>query len=289
MKRTVKIAANKRVRRQGVEVNKLKGIKEWLQKRKNRFRRAAIAFIDYEYLFHSYRKFYRFKPYLKAIKAHMEESYQITELYVFGDFSRQELAGELPKLKEIESKIITTEQPNTYTKKSMTDFIMLDYLYRVTAANKKVKNCIILTDKEYFESALQHLRQSQKKRVILCKVQKSSCARLELNADEIIELPFSEEIKRGYYEMLVENLAYVVDTPNIIPTFMGVVNAVSRRNSVPIEEVKDALIEMLEKGWCSQRMKYIEFGRAARVVTANWEKLAEEGLWEFKKDKELSS
>lgn len=52
---------------------------------------------------------------------------------------------------------------------------------------------------------------------------------------------------------------------------------------MPVEEVKAALIELLGKGWCYQRTKYIEFGRVARVITANWEKLAEEGLWEFNK------
>ncbi len=44
--------------------------------------------------------------------------------------------------------------------------------------------------------------------------------------------------------MLVDNLAYVVDRPNIIPTFKGIVNPVARRNNVPIEEVKTVLIEM---------------------------------------------
>ena len=283
MKRTVEIEANKRVHRQGVEVNKLKRIKEWFQKRKNRFRRAAIVFIDYEYLFHTYRKLCHFRPYLKTIKEHIENRHQIKDLYVFGDFSRPELEGELSKLEEMGVKIISTEQLGIYTKKNVTDFVMLDYLYRVTAENKKIKHCIVLTDKEYFESAFQHLRQIQKKRVILYKVKKSNCARLESNADEIVELPFSEEVKRGYYEMIVENLAYVVDRPNIIPTFMGIVNTVARRNNVPVEEVKAALIEMLEKGWCSQRTKYIEFGKAARVVTANWEKLVEEGLWDFEK------
>ena len=93
MKRTVEIGANKRVHRQGVEVNKLKRIKEWFQKRKNRFRRAAIVFIDYEYLFHTYRKLCHFRPYLKTIKAHIiEENYRIKDLYVFGDFSRIEPA-----------------------------------------------------------------------------------------------------------------------------------------------------------------------------------------------------
>ena len=88
-------------------------------------------------------------------------------------------------------------------------------------------------------------------------------------ASECYMLPTDAETLRGYYEMIVSNLAYVS------------VSAVARHNEVSEELIHAALQEMLDKGLIYQRLQRVAFNKEVKVVAANWEELAKQGLWSF--------
>ena len=80
--------------------------------------------------------------------------------------------------------------------------------------------------------------------------------------------------------MIVDNLAYVSTRNDIIPSFNGTVAAVARRNGVEEPEVAAALQEMLDKGLVVRKDRRVDFNRTVKVITANWEALIAEGLWD---------
>lgn len=59
------------------------------------------------------------------------------------------------------------------------------------------------------------------------------------------------------------------------------VSAVARHNEVPEELIHAALQEMLDKGLIYQRLQRVAFNKEVKVVAANWEELAKQGLWSF--------
>ena len=38
---------------------------------------------------------------------------------------------------------------------------------------------------------------------------------------------------------------------------------------------------MMQKGYIYQKMQRVDFNRSVKVLAADWEKLAEDGLWKF--------
>lgn len=123
--------------------------------------------------------------------------------------------------------------------------------------------------------------QKLNKKVVIYGVRDSVSKQLRAVASECYMLPTDAETLRGYYEMIVSNLAYVSEKSNIIPTFNGTVSAVARHNEVPEELIHAALQEMLDKGLIYQRLQRVAFNKEVKVVAANWEELAKQGLWSF--------
>ena len=56
--------------------------------------------------------------------------------------------------------------------------------------------------------------------------------------------------------------------------------AVARHNGVEEPEVAAALQEMLDKGLVVRKDRRVDFNRTVKVITANWEALIAEGLWD---------
>ena len=177
--------------------------------------------------------------------------------------------------------IIETQQTFSRYKKDMTDFIMLDYIYQTAYTKSDITTFIIFTGDGHFQSVTKYLIQKLNKKVIIYGVRDSVSKQLRTVASECYMLPTDAETLRGYYEMIVSNLAYVSEKSNIIPTFNGTVSAVARHNEVPEELIHAALQEMLDKGLIYQRLQRVAFNKEVKVVAANWEELAKQGLWSF--------
>ena len=78
--------------------------------------------------------------------------------------------------------------------------------------------------------------------------------------------------------MIVSNMAHVATKNDIIPTFWGTVQAVSRYYNVPQEPVTKTLKKMLDIGYLVRKERKIKFQKTVTALTANWEMLIKDGL-----------
>lgn len=90
--------------------------------------------------------------------------------------------------------------------------------------------------------------------------------RLQGVASDIRLLPDEEELSNSYMRMIVRNLAHVEAKANIIPTFWGTIEAVSKRNNVPDDRVKATLLRMMANGYVFQKIfQSIQANRCASL------------------------
>ena len=80
--------------------------------------------------------------------------------------------------------------------------------------------------------------------------------------------------------MIVSNLNYVSTRPNIIPSFNGTVDAVSKYNQVPAEFIRQELQAMLDEGLVIRKKHRVDFNRFVKVIAPDWDALRAAGLWD---------
>ncbi len=251
------------------------GLFGWLRKNNN----TAIAFVDYEYWFYSYQNRFRLKTDPMEWRTELEKEYNLKDIMIFGDFSNPKLSAELPKLRTVTNTIVETGNSDFHRKKDMTDFIMLDYIYQTVTHQKDIGTFILFTGDGHFQSVVKYITQQLRKKVVVYGVKDTFSNQLRAVASETVQLPAEDTVIKNYYPMIISNLAYVADKPNIVPTFMGTVEAVARKNGVPEDGVKAALCQMIDGGLIYQRPQRVAFNKNVKIVVPNWEKLIEEGYW----------
>ena len=99
----------------------------------------AIAFVDYEHWYYSYKNQFGIKPDVLAWRQQLDENYVVEDIMVFAEFGHHGIGDELSKLRNITNTIIETAQPNGHHKKDMTDFIMLDYIYQTAISRPEME------------------------------------------------------------------------------------------------------------------------------------------------------
>lgn len=200
---------------------------------------------------------------------------------VFANFSYNGIRGELTKIRCVTNSIIETQQMIANFTKDMTDFIMLDYIYQYVNEHPDTDTFIIFTGDAHFQSVVKYLIQKHNKKVIVYGVKDAFSSQLKLVASESIEFPVSSEIVRGFYPLIVKNMAYVSEKFTIVPTFSSTARVLSTHYKVSEELVKTALNEMLEKGLLYTRKQRVGFNQFETVIAADWEALVKEGLWSY--------
>lgn len=244
-------------------------------------RSKAVIFVDYEHWYYSYKKLFYMVPDPAAWKRKLDEEYDIEDVMIFADFGHDGIQAELPKLRTVTNTIIETQNAYGRYKKDMTDFIMLDYIYQTAALKPEYDTYILFTGDGHFQSVVKYLVQRLKKKVIVYGVEGATSNHLKSVATTCIELPEDDVRDLPIQQMIIQNMSYTSRHSEIIPTFMGTVQAVSRRNEVPEHRVKIVLQEMLDSGLVYRKDYRVDFNRKVKVIAADWEKLHEEGLWEY--------
>lgn len=249
--------------------------------------RKAIAFVDYEHWFYSYQNLYGLRPDPSEWRKNLETDFHITpeDIMVFADFSKPGINSEIEKLRAVTNTIIETQQAFNRHKKDMTDFIMLDFIYQTAAQRKDINTYILFTGDGHFQSVVKYLIQRLRKEVIVFGVKDAVSNRLKDVASEYHEIPYPSEMKDAYYRMIVSNMDYVFDKPEIIPTFMSTVQAVSERNRIPESNIYSALNEMIDEGLIYKREQTVNFNRV-KVIAADWDALKKAGYWDPEKKQE---
>lgn len=239
----------------------------------------AIAFVDYEHWYYSYRNMFHIPTNVLAWRRELDGKFQLEDVMIFGDFSRSGINDDLNKLRSITNSVISTAQPKAIHKKDMTDFVMLDYIYQTAALRPEIKTYILFTGDGHFQSVTKYLVQKLRKQVIIYGVLGATSARLKDVATEIHELPATHDVVLSHYKMVIQNMVYA-SKRDIITTFRGTANAVAKRYDIPQTEAYATIRDMLDKGFLVWKQRRVDFNRTVKVIAADWEKLIQAGLWE---------
>lgn len=240
----------------------------------------AIAFVDYEHWYYSYQQFYHISPKISEWRKQLNEKYQLEDVMVFANFSDSEIREDLAKIRTVTNSIIETQQV-TKIEKEMTDFIMLDYIYQYVNEHPDTETFILFTGDAHFQSVVKYLIQKKNKNVVVYGVKNAFSSQLKAIASEAVELPASEEAIRSLYPLIVENMAYVSSRFDIVPTFSATARKISEQHGVAEECVKAALNDMKRKGYLYSHSQRVSFNQYVPVLAADWDKLAQAGLWSF--------
>ncbi len=261
--------------------NSIKNIFNFSSRSKKDEKPKAIAFVDYEYWYYSYKNFFGMKPNIVEWRRHLDEKYRLNDVMVFANFDNKEIRKELVNIRKITNSIIETQQIISNFSKEMTDFIMLDYIYQYVNEAQDTDTFILFTGDAHFQSVVKYLMQKCNKKVIIYAVKNSCSSMLKQIASETIEYPASDEVIQALYPIIVENMAYVSSRFDVVPTFMATSRTISSQYDVPEEMVRIALNDMKHKGLLYSRKQRVDFNKFVDVLAANWEALVEAGLWSY--------
>lgn len=251
---------------------------KWLRKWINSSKHTAV-FVDYGYWYYSYQKGFHIKPNPAAWKVELDQQYHISDFLIFGNFSAFGIQNELEKLHKITDAVIDTNNQSSH--KNMTEFVMLDHIYQAALTRKDIQTFILFTGNEYFTSVINYLLHKLHKTVLIYGVEEAVDKGLISTVGRVEYLPTCEERFRRYYEMIVKDLEYVGSRIDIVPTFRGIVKAVSLHYQIEEEQIAAALAQMLEKGYLYQKDSPVSFNQRVRIVCANWDLLVQDGYVSF--------
>lgn len=248
-----------------------------------RRRKTAIAFVDYEYWYYTYQNFYSIDTDPLAWRKELEKEFDLRDVMIFGDFSEPSISSQLPKLRTVTNTIVETGNTDSHRKKDMTDFIMLDYIYQTVNHRKNVDAIIIFTGDGHFQSVVKYINQTLRKTVVVYGIKGSFSRQLQLAATKVVTLPAEDVLQKSYSNMIIENFTRIANNPNVVPTFRTVVSAVSQKNNVPEDSIRDALQKLIEDGYVCQKvqpMRSRQGMRNVKIVVPVWDKMIRDGYWE---------
>lgn len=237
----------------------------------------AMVFVDFEHWYYSYRDNFNMKPEPEKVFQNLKGKYDIEEIMVFADLSRSELQECLSDIRPSMATVIDTGESFFQRKKSVTDFVMLDQIYRA-AARSDIGTFIILTGDGHFHFVVEYLTELERN-VVVYGVTGSVSRALRNVAPAYEELPAEEERYRSYFTMVAAQMAFLNDKTNVTPTFLKTAEQVATYNNVPRDRIIDAVKRMIDIGYLYQKDQPTAFGRDIRALKANWDLMIRDGIW----------
>lgn len=250
-----------------------------------RFRdRRAVTFVDYEHWFFSLREKFGVKPDVLSWAKEIRKQYDVTKMLFFGNFLQDSLQAEITRVRTVTNDIIETQFGNPgYRIKDMSDFILLDHLYRAAEDKHSPKTFLLFTGDGHFAPAVRHLVQEKKKKVVVYGVRECISHFLREAATECREIPDEQEQLQQckqfiiiYYDRLFQRYG------DAILTFRKVVDTVSQEHNLPAQTVEIALSQMINDGLMVKRRHRSPRGNNINIVSPEWDKLIEAGLYQVK-------
>jgi len=243
-------------------------------------RLRAAAFVDYEHWYISMEKIYNKKPDIGAWINMINERADVREITFFGDFSNEGINKEIAKIREYTNRIVETKNPNPYTEKDFTDFIMLDSLYQKAYANDKTDVFILFTGDAHFNSVAAYLKTICRKQVGIYGVKGAFSNQLKATASWWVEIPTEQDILKPYYDMILKNIRYLElnSTPSRNISFRNTVDTVTEHYTADKQKVQIALQSLIDNGYIKRNAEKAG-NKSTYTIKPDWEKLTADGLW----------
>ncbi len=237
----------------------------------------AMVFVDFEYWYYSLREPNPTLPDVQGFATEVFEKYNPKDIMVFGDFTCEPIKSQLRVLRNLTNTIIETGNTVKLNQKDMTDFIMLDYIYRCVDEQRDVDTYVIYTGDGHFQSVVKYLTQ-KKKRVVVYALRGSCSRQLEQVAPEIILTTVDEQYQNAIFTAIARNMKYVENKPGIIATCRSTLDAMTVGKKYGRDELETAINRMLQEGLLYQEDAC--FGsKTIKVLRADWEKLYSAGIY----------
>ena len=226
-------------------------------------KKKAIAFVDYEYWFYSCKERFNLYPNLQRWKDEIAKRFELKDIMVFGDFSHENIAGDLHKVRSITNTVIETSNTFMRKKKDMTDFIMLDYIYQTIEQQKGIDTYILFTGDGHFQTVVKCLKEKKKsvivcgiedsfskqlQSVIVCGIEDSFSKQLRDTASEVIMVDIEKELFERNCKMVLNSMAMIEDQKDLLANFLQAVENVSKASNIPEEEFGKMLVRALKLG-----------------------------------------
>lgn len=246
-------------------------------------RKDALVFVDYEYWATSVYKLYRVKPDIKSWITSLREQYNLKGIYFFADFFRDNLKKDVPVIREFTNHIIETQctYGSSYLK-DMSDFIMLDFMYRAAYQKNSPPNFIVFTGDGHFQSVIRLLVQDLKKNTVVYGIRDSFSHALKDMASTAIELPDNEAEQEMCRKMIVMDFDELAKTADQFISFTNMIRKVSSHYRVAENVVELVLHNMIQSGLVVKSVhRKIIYGemKEVKVLVPQWDKLIEAGLY----------
>ena len=237
----------------------------------------AIAFVDYEHWYISLEKLHHQKPDIKAWFNDISTKYDVKDIIFFADFSNTAIRLEIPKIREVSSTVIETQNASAHHKKDFTDFIMLDHIYQKAVEAHNIDTFIIFSGDGHFSSAVSFLVTRRKKEVIVYGVKDAISTQLKNCATCSYELPGRDEELYRCYAAILSSLKPLTEKngkkkgKKSYPTFWATVEAVSRKNKIDKGYVTKAMRKLMDEGYIFQKKAKVSAVKTIKVLDVNWD------------------
>lgn len=244
----------------------------------------AVAFVDFEHWYISLDRMHHKRPDYKAWYGEITSKYSVDEIYFFADFSNPSLRAEIPRIREITNFIIETQNSSPHHKKDYTDFIMLDHIYQRAMTDRQTDTYIIFSGDGHFSSVVNFLSVKLHKEVGIYAIRDAVSSTLRNAANWIFELPFVNKTQRIYYKLILSAMRELEEAnrgkrKKSHAAFWPTVDAVANSNSLPREEVADALRSLIENGYVYQTEEKLH-NKNIKVMQVAWDKVKRDRLLE---------
>ena len=208
----------------------------------------TAVFVDYEHWYVALRELHHRKPNIKLWFDDLKKRGKLLEVTFFGDFSDAGgMRDELEKIRCFTNRINETKNPSLYSKKSFTDFIMLDNIYQKVISSPELEQIILFTGDGDFCSAAAYLRNFCGKRLGIYGVDNAFSVQLEEISDWCVRIPFISEPRWECRVAILKNIQYALEHAKS-PTFRPTVRLVAEHYGLPEDAVEAELRLLLNEG-----------------------------------------
>ncbi len=244
--------------------------------KKSKERRIA-AFVDYEHWYIALENLHQQKPDIGSWFSDLTRRGRVVDAVFFADFSRDGLRDEIARIRSFSNKIIETRNPNPRHKKDYTDFIMLDNIYQRALSSENIDLYVIFSGDGHFSSITSFLKNNLNKEVGIYGVGGAVSKLLKDASDWYVEIPDSDSKQRHIAILILNSIRRAEKNRFNFTTFNSTVNYVSDGNYLEREDVKDALISLIDNGVITQREIIVNKADKLRVLSVNWSKASQMG------------
>ena len=264
----------------GILWEQIKGGEEVFWFKKKGGKPKAAIFVDYEHWYYGYRNNFQMKPNIEEWLKELEDEYEISRLYIFGDFSKYNIGMDLERLKSLTKNVIHTASEKDGVDKDFTDVIMLDAIYRSVADKENEEVYVLFTGDAHFTKVVQYLKELEKK-VVIYGVKYGFSNRLKSEATSYVEMPRQSQEKNHYNELILTSLNRLRNKPKTTVTY-GKNSKECFGNIIMfhMRRLKLALDNLLKQKYIWKKNRWVNRGHMVTVLEAGaGMRLNADGLW----------